>query len=99
MCLVKDATAELASLTMSFTRTVLLCFAAFLLPLARGDVDFIKPAAGDIITGTSLVAAWTESGQKPAISTFDAYSLYLCAGGNNATEFVGLHEAYSLSDD
>lgn len=65
-----------------------LCLAGFLLPPALADVAFTKPAAGDVITGTSLVAAWTESGQKPAISTFESYQLFLCAGGNNDTEFV-----------
>jgi hypothetical protein len=64
-------------------------FAVFLLPLAWADVAFTKPAAGDVITGTTLVAAWTESHQKPAISTFESYQLFLCAGGNNNTEFVG----------
>jgi hypothetical protein len=64
-------------------------FAVFLLPLASADVAFTKPAAGDVITGTSLIAAWTESQKKPAISTFESYQLFLCAGGNNNTEFVG----------
>lgn len=59
-----------------------------LLPLVWADVDFTKPAAGDVISGTSLVATWSESGQKPAISTFDSYSLFLCAGGNNEADFV-----------
>lgn len=67
----------------------ILCVVGFLVPLAWADVDFTKPAAGDVISGTSLVATWSESGLKPAISTFESYSLFLCAGGNNETNFVG----------
>ena len=76
---------------MSTERSFLLGLAASLLPLAWADVEFTKPAAGDVISGTSLVASWAESGQKPAISTFSYYQLFLCVGGNNASEFVRQH--------
>ena len=58
-------------------------------PLAWADVAFTKPAAGDVIIGTSLVAEWKESNQKPPISTFTSYQLFLCAGGSNDSDFVG----------
>jgi len=51
----------------------------------QADVDFTQPTAGEVIAGTSLAAVWTESGQKPAKSTFESYQLFLCAGGNNDT--------------
>jgi hypothetical protein len=79
----------LAITTMSFHGQLFMYLAAVLLPLVLADVAFTKPAAGDVITGTSLVAAWTESHQNPSISTFESYQLFLCAGGNNETEFVG----------
>lgn len=79
---------ELVTIRMVVLGRVLY-FAGFLLPLAFADVDFTKPAAGDVISGTSLIATWSESGQKPSITTFSSYSLFLCAGGNNDTDFVG----------
>lgn len=77
----------------------ILYFVGLLLPLAIADVDFTKPAAGDVITGTSLVATWSESGQKPAISTFNSYSLFLCAGGNNSTDYVGQPSQLTMNHD
>ena len=59
------------------------------LHLATADITFTKPAAGEVIRSTTLEAAWKESGQMPAISTFESFSLFLCAGGNNGTDFVG----------
>jgi hypothetical protein len=82
-----DAAYKLVITRMALLRNALY-FAGVLLPLALADVDFTEPAAGDVITGTSLVATWLESGQKPSISTFDSYSLFLCAGGNNESDFV-----------
>lgn len=76
-------------ITRMLTLRDVLCVATFLLPLTWADVDFTKPAAGDVVSGTSLVASWTESGQKPAISTFESYSLFLCAGGSTDSDFVG----------
>ena len=74
---------------MFMEKAALLSASAAMFPLAWADVAFTKPAAGDVITGTSLVAEWKESNHKPPISTFSSYQLFLCAGGNNDTDFVG----------
>ncbi|MCJ1465627.1 hypothetical protein MMC07_004246 [Pseudocyphellaria aurata] len=55
-----------------------------LAPFAIADVEFTSPAAGNSIAGggKTLSVTWKESGDKPPISSFTTYTLFLCAGGN-----------------
>jgi hypothetical protein len=61
------------------------------LPFAFADVKITSPAPGDIITGNSLTIEWEESGNSPPISDFASYAMFLCAGGNEDTNYVSRH--------
>jgi len=64
---------------------------AVLLPFAFADVKITVPAPGDIITGNSLTIEWEESGNSLPISDFASYAMFLCAGGNEDTNYVSRH--------
>ena len=58
---------------------------------AFADVQFTSPDAGATVAGgKAITIKWKESGDKPAISDLLSYSLYLWAGGNEATEQVSI---------
>ena len=58
----------------------------FLFTFANADVEFVTPAAGASIVGggKTLSVTWKESGVQPPISSLTSYTLFLCAGGNDA---------------
>ncbi|RMD42012.1 hypothetical protein DV735_g3103, partial [Chaetothyriales sp. CBS 134920] len=66
--------------------------------LARADVEFLTPAAGSSQSSLKLSITWKESGTAPAITEFTAYQMYLCAGGNDADEYVDLTELVAAGD-
>lgn len=58
-------------------------------PYALADVTFTSPSAGAILQGGSVIKVqWKDSGTSPPVSDLQAYQLFLCAGGNEATSFV-----------
>ena len=58
-------------------------------PFAFADVQITTPAAGAQLTaGSVLSMAWVDSGTAPSISDLSSYQIFLCAGGNDATNFV-----------
>jgi hypothetical protein len=64
-----------------------LALLAALAPFASADVEFVWPKAGERATGgNAVVVEWKDSGEKPPLSEFTTYQLFLCAGGND--EFV-----------
>ena len=58
------------------------------LPYALADVEFTSPAAGVTLTGPTLSIKWKDSGSSPAISDLVSYQLFLCAGGNEDSNYV-----------
>lgn len=67
----------------------LLYLLAALPPSALADVKFITPAAGaSIPAGGTFAVEWKDSGSAPSIADLASYQLFLCAGGNDATNFV-----------
>ena len=52
------------------------------------DVQVVTPAAGAVIAGLTLDVQWEESGDDPPITDFVNYSLFLCAGGNSAADYI-----------
>lgn len=61
------------------------------LPLVLGDVKFTSPAAGATLTGGGTISVeWSDSGTAPAVTDLSSYQLFLCAGGNDASNFVRL---------
>ena len=67
----------------------LLYLVAALAPSALADVKFITPAAGaSIPAGGTFAVEWKDSGSAPSIADLASYQLFLCAGGNDATNFV-----------
>lgn len=67
-----------------------LLFLVALVPYVAADVKFKGPAAGSTITGTTITISWEESGDSPPISELASYQIFLCAGGNSATDYVPL---------
>ena len=61
---------------------------ATLVPYVLADVKFTSPAAGSSISGPSISISWEESGTTPKIADLASYQLFLCAGGNDETNFV-----------
>lgn len=58
-------------------------------PYAFADVEFTSPSAGGTEKGGQILKiAWKESGDSPPISDLQNYQLFLCAGGNEASEYV-----------
>lgn len=68
-------------------------------PLGFADVEFTGPAAGDTITvgvqAASITIKWKESGDAPPITDLLSYDLFLCAGGNEEGEWVGLSGGFT----
>ena len=68
----------------------LLYLLAALAPSTLADVQFTLPAAGaSIPAGGTFAVEWKDSGSAPSIAELASYQLFLCAGGNAATDFVG----------
>jgi hypothetical protein len=63
---------------------------ATLVPFVSADVKFTSPAAGATVTGPTISISWEESGTSPHISDLASYQLFLCAGGNDASNYVNL---------
>lgn len=63
---------------------------AALAPLTFADVEFVTPDAGASVAGggKTLTVEWKESGEKPPISSLTTYTIFLCAGGNDAANQV-----------
>jgi len=67
----------------------LLYLLAALAPSALADVKFTTPAAGaSIPAGGTFAVEWKDSGSAPSITDLASYQLFLCAGGNDASNFV-----------
>jgi len=62
--------------------------AATFLSFSRADVKVVSPEAGDTITGLNLAIQWKDSGKSPAISALANYQLFLCAGGNDESDYI-----------
>lgn len=66
---------------------LLLC--APVLPLVFADIQFTSPAAGATLqAGKPITAKWQDSGSGTALTDLKTYTLFLCAGGNDADNFV-----------
>ena len=64
---------------------------ATLLPAVFADVQFTSPAAGaTIAAGKPITVGWKDSGDGVALTDLSTYTLFLCAGGNDAASFVSL---------
>ncbi|KAL8948554.1 MAG: hypothetical protein Q9222_005263 [Ikaeria aurantiellina] len=62
---------------------------ASLFPLAFADVKFTSPAAGTTLTaGKPIVANWKDSGDGTALTDLKTYTLFLCAGGDDADSIL-----------
>lgn len=67
----------------------LLALFASIAPFAWADVEITSPAAGVTVKGGSSISVeWKDSGSQPALSDLKTYTLFLCAGGNDANSFV-----------
>ena len=80
-----------------------LSLVALLCPLVLADVQFTSPAAGTTLqAGKPITAKWKDSGDGTALTDLKTYTLFLCAGGNDADNFVSLYtpasrpQAYTL---
>ncbi|KAL8890452.1 MAG: hypothetical protein Q9205_001858 [Flavoplaca limonia] len=64
---------------------------ATLLPAVLADVQFTSPAAGaTIAAGKPITVGWKDSGDGVALTDLSTYTLFLCAGGNDAASFIQL---------
>jgi hypothetical protein len=61
---------------------------ATLVPSVFADVKFTSPAAGDTVTLPTISISWEDSGASPPISALASYQLFLCAGGNDVSNYV-----------
>lgn len=68
-------------------RSILLV-AASLLSFALADVEVTSPAAGASLSGLELTVEWKDSGDTPKLADLASYQLFLCAGGNDADDYV-----------
>lgn len=74
------------------------CLLATLLPLALADVQFTSPAAGATLAAASPIAIkWKDSGDGTALTDLTTYTLFLCAGGNDAASFVSASSPAELT--
>jgi len=69
------------------------CFASIVsvatfLSSAVADVGFNSPSAGQVISGSTISVEFADGPGDPHIQDFTAYTLQLCAGGNDATDFT-----------
>ncbi|KAL9112524.1 MAG: hypothetical protein Q9227_003095 [Pyrenula ochraceoflavens] len=63
------------------------------------DVKFTTPSAGSTSTGGSALSIkWTDSGDEPKLSTLVSYQLFLCAGGNEDSEYIQLSTLVAQGD-
>lgn len=62
------------------------------------DVKVVSPAAGASITGNTIDIEWEESGESPPITDFANYAIFLCAGGNDPSDFVPLATLIATGD-
>jgi hypothetical protein len=69
-----------------------------LIPYVLADVKFTAPPAGSTITGTTISITWEESGVSPPISELASYQIFLCAGGNTATDYIPLTTLVTTGD-
>jgi hypothetical protein len=67
----------------------ILSILAPLLSLAVADVEFTSPRPGAAIAGTTLSIEMRDTGDTPRIPDLATYQMFLCAGGNEDTEYVG----------
>lgn len=61
---------------------------AGLLSLTLADVEVTAPQPGDTITGLSLQIQWKDSGKAPSLANLASYQVFLCAGGNQDSNYV-----------
>lgn len=73
---------------MILRSSYLLAAAATLLSLSSADVQVVSPQAGDTITGLNLEIQWKDSGKAPPLTAFANYQVFLCAGGNDESDYV-----------
>jgi len=71
---------------MILPTTVLLI--AALLPLTWAYPVVTGPTAGEAISGLSLDITWKDNDASPTLSQLANYQIFLCAGGNDADNFV-----------
>lgn len=74
-------------------KTMLFRYLTLLALIARdvfADVQFVTPAPGASIAsgGKTLLVSWAESGEAPPLASLTTYTLFLCAGGNDAASQV-----------
>jgi hypothetical protein len=78
---------------------ILRCFLVLALSsYVAADVKFTGPPAGATITGTTISISWEESGKSPPISELASYQIFLCAGGNTATDYIPLTTLVATGD-
>lgn len=70
---------------------------ATLFAIALADVEITTPAAGSSVTGLTLDVAWKDSGKQPPIADLANYQMFLCAGGNEDTNYVRSLEVWDGS--
>lgn len=57
--------------------------------IAFADIQFTSPAAGATLqAGKPITARWKDSGDGTALTDLKTYTLFLCAGGNDAESIV-----------
>ena len=62
--------------------------ATALLQVCYADIGFSSPAAGATISGTTIDVEFEEGSGDPPLADFTTYTLQLCAGGNDAADWV-----------
>jgi hypothetical protein len=68
-------------------------FFAALIVSVIADVRFLLPSPGSSSHGNeALIITWDDSGVAPLITDFTTYQLFLCAGGDEETSIVELHQ-------
>ena len=78
----------------------LLTLLASVAPWALADVEFTSPAAGASVKGGSTISVqWKDSGSQPPLSDLKSYTLFLCAGGNDAASFVSTRDLQGFEVD
>ena len=63
---------------------------ALLASTILADVKFVTPAPGASLPGggKSISVSWVDSGEDPPLASLTTYTLFLCAGGNEAGSYV-----------
>ena len=61
---------------------------AALLSYALADIEFTSPDAGQSVSGATIDIKWKDSGDEPKISELATYQMFLCAGGNEESDYV-----------